>query len=148
MSEYPQYAQPKKKTNPWPWIALGCGVLFVGFLAFIGFIVTVVIGGMKSSAPYRDGMERARRDDRVVALLGTPIESGWFISGSINTENADGNANLSIPIHGPKGKARLHVVGEKESGRWRYTTMTVTPETGDPIDLLRAELLDKAPPGA
>lgn len=145
MSEYPQ--QPKK-TNPWPWIALGCGVLFFGFLAFLGFIFTVVVGSMRSSEPYRESMERARRDDRVIAALGTPIEPGIFISGSINTQNNNGDADLSIPIHGPKGKARIHVVGTKESGRWSYSRMTVTPEQGEPIDLLRRELLDRAPPGA
>jgi hypothetical protein len=148
MSEYPQYPQPKKKTNPWPWIALGCGVLFFGLIAFVGFIFTVVGGSMRSSVPYREATDRAQRDDRVAAALGTPIETGYFTSGSISVNNDAGNVDLSIPIHGPKGKAKIHVVGTKEGGRWSYSRMMVTPQTGEPIDLLRAELLDKAPPGA
>ena len=143
----PQFAPPKK-TNPWPWIAGGCLLLFVGFVGFMGLIMTITVGSMRASTPYKDGMERARRDDRVAALLGRPIESGWFITGSIKTYNGDGSTHMRSPLRGPKGKATLYVTGMKEAGRWSYSTMTVTPPAGDPIDLLRGEWLDRAPPGA
>lgn len=139
------------KTSPWVWVGVGCAVLFAGAVAFVAFIVFVVFAAMRSSDPYKDAMQRAQNDPRVMAALGTPIEPGWFISGSINTENRDGNANISIPISGPKQSASIHVAGTKEGGRWTYTRMIVTPATGPTIDLLdgpRTAFLWSAPESA
>jgi hypothetical protein len=126
----------QNRTSPWVWVGVGCAVLVVGAVAFVAFIGIVVVGAMRSSTPYQDAMERARTDPRVIEALGSPIEPGLFISGTINTKNQSGDADLSIPISGPRGKARIHVVGTKDSGRWSYSKMVVTPEKGDVIDLL------------
>lgn len=127
----------RKSTSPWVWIGVGCGVVILGGIALIAFIVVVVFGAMRSSAPYQDAMQRAQDDPRVAQLLGTPIKPGLFISGEINTKNRSGDADIEIPISGPKGKATIHVMGTKDGGRWTYSRMTVTPEKGgDVIDLL------------
>lgn len=132
---YGRPIQPKK-TNPLVWIGLGCGILFFAFIGFIVFIGVVVIGSFRSSDPYQQGVRRAQSDPRVVEALGQPIKVGWFISGSINTQNDRGEANLTIPISGPKGKAKIYVVGEKRRGLWTYSEMYVTPEKGEEINLL------------
>lgn len=132
------------KTSPWVWVGLGCGVLIAAGIAFVAFIVFVVFASMRSSDPYKEALQRARNDPRVIATLGTPIEPGMFVSGSINTQNRSGNADISVPVHGPKAKGTIHVVGTKSEGRWSYTTMTFTPERGDPVDLL--EPTSTAPP--
>ena len=125
-----------KRTSPWVWVGIGCGVLVVGCVVFVAFIAFVAVGAMRSSTPYKDAMQRAQTDPRVIEALGSPIEPGLFISGSINTQNQSGDADLSIPVSGPKGKARISVKGTKDEGRWTYTRMTVTPAKGEPIDLL------------
>lgn len=127
------------KTSPWVWVGLGCGVLVVGAVSFVAFIVFVVFAAMRSADPYKDGLQRAQHDPRVIEALGSPVEPGWFMSGSIKTENREGSANVSIPLHGPRGKASLYVVGTKHHGRWSYTEMTVTPEKGPEIDLMDQE---------
>jgi hypothetical protein len=49
---------------------------------------------------------------------------------------ASGEANLSIPISGPKGKARIYLKAEKSLGRWNYSDLVVEIEkTGERIDL-------------
>jgi hypothetical protein len=126
----------KKRTSPWVWVGVGCSVLIVGVAGFVAFIVFVVVAAMRSSTPYQDAMQRASNDPRVIEAIGSPIEPGMFISGSINTENRSGEADITIPISGPKRKAWIHVQGTKEGGRWTYTKMQVTPEKGEPIDLL------------
>jgi hypothetical protein len=126
----------KGKTSPWVWVGLGCGVLIAGAVAFVAFILFVVFASMRSAQPYQDGLHLAQRDPRVIAALGSPVEAGLLMSGSIKTENREGSANISIPLHGPKGKASLSVVGTKHRGNWSYSEMTVTLDKGGEIDLL------------
>ena len=126
----------EKKTSPWVWVGLGCGVLVVGVVAFVAFIVFVVAGSMRSSAPFKDGLMHARSDARVTEALGSPVEPGLFVSGNISTENRSGKCDLDIPLKGPKQSGSLHVVGTKEGGRWTYTRMVFTPDKGEPVDLI------------
>ncbi len=127
-------AKPPK--SPWFWVGIGCGAMMLMAVALLVFVAVVVFGSMRSSAPYRDAVARAQTDPRVTELLGSPVKPGYWFSGSINTQNRDGNANLDIPISGPKGKATLRVVGVKQRGRWTYSEMIVTPPTGPEINLL------------
>jgi Cytochrome oxidase complex assembly protein 1 len=135
-----------RKTRILPWILGGCGVLIVGFLAFIAFIIFVVGAATRSSDPYKAALARAQADPRVAEALGTPLEPGWFTQGSISVNNDSGQCDMTIPVSGPKGKAKIYVVGAKERGRWSYSSMVVTPESGPEIDLLTAESSSTAPP--
>ena len=128
--------EPERKRGVGLWIALGCGIAFVGLVAFVVFILFVVVGSMRGSTPYRDAVARAQNDPRVQAALGTPVKPGLFVSGSINTQNRDGDAKLDIPLSGPKGKATMRVVATKARGRWDYNQIIVTPKNGPEIDLL------------
>lgn len=128
--------EPKKSTSPWVWVGCGCGLLIAGAAAFVAFIVFVVFASIRSAAPYQDGLQRAQNDPRVQEALGAPIEPGWFMSGSIRTENRSGTCDIVIPLKGTTQKGSLHVVGTKDDGRWSYTKMLVTPHAGPPIDLL------------
>jgi hypothetical protein len=125
-----------KKSNPWIWVGLGCAVLFVGVVGFVGAVVFIVGTAMRSSQPYKDGLARATADPRVIEALGSPVEPGLFVSGNIQTNNQSGSADINIPLKGSKQKGSLHVVGTREGGRWTYTRMVMTPVRGDPIDLL------------
>ncbi len=126
----------------WKWLVpVGClGIVALG-LIFIAAIVGVVFGAMKSSDAYREALQHARSSPEVQAALGTPIEAGWFLSGHINVENTTGDADITFPISGPKGKAKVHAVATKESGRWNYSTLVVQVEGGKTIDLLPGRLL-------
>ena len=139
--------EAERKRGPGVWIAIGCGIAFIGLISFVVFILFVVFGSIRQSTPYRDSVARAQNDPRVRAVLGTPIKPGFFFSGSINTQNRDGDAKLDIPLSGPKGKATLRVVATKTRGRWSYEQMIVTPQRGAEINLLNEELKSTAPPG-
>ncbi len=125
-----------RKQNPWIWVGCGCAVAAAGAIAFVAFIVFVVFASMRSSTPYKDALARAQSDPRVLEALGKPIEPGWFVSGNINTQNQSGNCDLDLPLRGSKQKGSVHVVGTKEGGRWSYSRMVMTPDRGEPIDLL------------
>ena len=124
-------------------ILISCGLLTaVAICIFLvvggaAGIVATVFGSIKSSDVYQDALAEATADPEVVNTLGEPVEAGLIPSGSISVENASGEASLSIPISGPKGKGTLYVEATKSAGTWTYTVLEVAV-VGQPgrIDLL------------
>jgi len=95
-----------------------------------------VFGALKQSDAYKLAVARAKSDPRVTAALGTPIGEGWYLSGHTNVNGASGDADLSIPISGPKGKGTIYAVATKSGGEWSYSKLQVKIEsTGETIDL-------------
>ncbi len=51
-------------------------------------------------------------------------------------DGASGQADIAIPISGPKGKATIYAVATKSGGKWTYSKLTVqVVGGGDEIDL-------------
>lgn len=122
----------------WKWfLPTGCCLtpLVLGG-AFFAFVVVVVFGAMKQSDVYKTAVGRAKADARVTSALGTPISEGWFLSGKTNVNGGSGDADLSIPISGPKGKGTIYAVATKSAGQWTYSKLAVKIDsTGETIDL-------------
>jgi hypothetical protein len=59
------------------------------------------------------------------------------MSGQINVQNTTGDADINIPVSGPKGKGTIHAVAKKEGGSWRYSVLDVQVDGGPNINLLR-----------
>ena len=105
--------------------------------AFVGLIVMIVFSAMKTSDVYQEALARAKASDAVVEALGSPIKDGLFVSGSTNVNGASGEANLAIPISGPKGKGTLYVAATKSVGVWNYSSIVLeVKQTKRRIDLL------------
>ncbi len=132
----PPAAPPAKKSGCLKWGLIGCGSLLVlgGISAVI--LVVVVFGAIKKSDVYQEALRRAQNDPAVVSALGTPIEAGMIVTGSVNIDTSGGHAKLDFPISGPKGKASVHLVATKSGEKWEYTELTVTPANGAKINLL------------
>ncbi len=134
MGTYQQVSPPVPQQRGWfsrHWKLVvfgGIGVVFLGVVLFVCGIVLLVFSSMKSSEPYQHAVAAAQASPDVQRALGTPINTGMFLSGQINVTGASGNADLAIPIHGPKGKATLYVVAEKSAGEWEYKRIDVKPE--------------------
>lgn len=114
----------------WKWaLPVGCLLPLVlcggGIVLFAGAIFGIVSGAIRSSDAYQVGMAQVRANPEVVAALGEPIESGFWIQGSVNVDGPSGNVDVSIPISGPRGSGTLYVVGTRSAGRWQYSTMEV-----------------------
>lgn len=109
-------------------------LLVLGFLALIAFavvIVTLLTGIIKSTDVYSEALASARSEPEVINAIGEPIKAGLFVSGRIAVSGASGNADLTIPISGPKGKARVHVVASKSAGKWEYSILEVAVDQTD-----------------
>jgi hypothetical protein len=136
-----QPAAPRKGWfgRNWKWfVPSGCMTIIVLIAVFVGGILAVVEGSVKRSDAYIQALARVQADPQVSDKIGRPIEPGWFISGSVNVNGDSGDANLSIPISGPKGKGKIYVEAKKSAGLWQFETLQVEVE-GQPgrIDLLQ-----------
>ena len=140
----PPQPQPSWWNRNWKWaLPVGCLVLLLPVLAisgFVGAILAIVFGSIKSTDVYEEALALARSNPAVVEALGEPVEDGWFMTGQINVNGPSGSADISIPLHGPKGKGTLYVVASKSAGRWEYHTLELAVNgRDDRIDLLEAE---------
>src|SRR5205823_6366902 len=131
----------------WKWIVpVGCllPVLFIGGCGLAIFFFAT--GVMKQSDAYKTALARAQTNPAVIGAIGSPITQTGIVSGNSNVNGATGEANLSIPLSGPKGKARLYVEAKKSADLWFFQTMQVKIEkTGERIDLNQLQLPTRRP---
>lgn len=107
---------------------VGIGML-VTMSLFLLFVVPLFFGidaMMRRSDAYKLTMNTAQASPCVASALGSPLEPGWMMEGSISESPAEGSAELSIPVRGPKGKGRLDVEAKKQRGNWRIDSLVFT----------------------
>ena len=133
--------QPEKKgwwSRNWKWfVPVGClSMLAVGAVVIV-LIVTLVFGALKSSDVYKQALTKATANPTVISELGEPIEAGWMVSGSISVTGSSGEADISIPISGPRKSATIYAVGQKSAGQWKFARLEVeVPNRPPRINLL------------
>ena len=143
----PATPTPNWWTRNWKWfVPAGCLSIVVLFVVFAGSIALIVFNTMKSTDVYNEALARAKANPAVIDALGSPITEGFLISGNTNVNGASGEANLSIPISGPNGKATIYVAANKSLGRWNYSGLVVEiAKTHQRIDLLRSPVSASSP---
>ena len=125
---------------------LGCFGTLTLLMAFVVSIALIVFSAVKSTDVYKDALARAKAHPSVIEILGSPIKEGFLVSGNTNVNGASGEANLSIPISGPKGKGTIYVAANKSLGKWNYSGLIVEIEkTHQRIDLLRSRVSANSP---
>ncbi len=122
----------------WKWFApTGCLGLLLLATGLILVFMGIVFGAMKSSDAYKTALAKAKADPRVVDTLGSPIKAGFFVSGKTNVSGSSGQADLTVPISGPKDKGTMYLVASKFAGEWTFSKLVVEVEkTGERIDLI------------
>lgn len=108
------------------------------FVVLVGSIALIVFSAMKSSEVYKNALARAKTHPAVIEALGSPVTEGLLLSGNTNVNGASGEANLSIPVSGPKGKGTIYVAATKSLGQWNYSGLVLEiARTHQRIDLLQ-----------
>jgi Cytochrome oxidase complex assembly protein 1 len=129
--------QPNWFGRNWKWVVpLGCllPVVFVAGCGLLAFLFATDI--MKQSDAYKIALARAQANVAVIEAIGSPISQTGIVSGKSNVSGPTGQANLAIPLSGPKGKATLYVEAKKSADTWFFQTTVVKIEkTGERIDL-------------
>ena len=145
-------AEPRKgwfKRN-WKWFIPACCLfIFLLIVGGIGGILAIVEGSIKNSGVYTQALAQAQTNPQVVAQIGQPVTPGMFVSGNINVNGDSGDADISIPVSGPKGKGKVYAVAKKIAGRWQFETLVFGVDgTTDRIDLLQAQTAAQTAPAA
>ena len=137
--------QPGWLSRNWKWfVPVGCLTMLGLVVAFVTAIVLIVFGALRSSDAYQTAVARAKANPQVIEALGTPIEDGMFPSGKTNVDGSSGEADLTISISGPKGKANVYAIATKRAGRWTYSTLEAHVEgREDRINLLGDEAVER-----
>ena len=94
------------------------------------------MGALKKSDVFAEALKKAQNSPEVQSAIGTPVDTGWMLQGSLNYNNGAGTADLTIPLEGPKGEATLAVKAAKAAtGPWEYSVMEAQLPDGTKVDL-------------
>jgi hypothetical protein len=115
-------------------IPLGCLTLIFLIGAFGLVLLTVITTSFRNSDVYKQAIAKASEYSQVREQIGEPIRVGWLISGQLSVSGNTGNANLSIPLSGTRGKGAIRAVAHKSAGVWLFTFLQVTIE-GQPVSI-------------
>lgn len=126
---------PKKKSG------LKIALIVLGsFFALLIIIFIVIFASvrstLRSSEVYAQAMSTLQSTPEAVQLLGSPVEGGRAVSGSINVSNGSGDAELSIPVSGSLQKGDLIALAERENGQWQIYFLELQLENGQNLNLL------------
>jgi hypothetical protein len=113
----------------WKWfVPVGCLSIVVMAVAVVAAGIYFVFGAIKSSDVYQQALAKTRSNPAVVRELGEPIETGWLISGHINVSNDSGNADVRIPVSGPRKSGAVYATAIKKQGKWDFSALEVEIE--------------------
>lgn len=130
------FGQPPQTWMQRNWKKLVLGLVSLGVLAVVAFaagIVGLVMWSFRNSDVCKLSIEQARKNPEVVARLGEPVQPGYFFSGSMSVNGDSGSATITIPVHGPKGKADMYVDARKAMGTWTFIYVVVKTPSGERI---------------
>jgi hypothetical protein len=112
-------------------------VAIVAIVGFFGGIFLFVFGVFKNSDVYVKSLTKAQASPAVIQTLGEPVEEGFLLFGSIHVNGPSGEADLAIPISGPKGTGTIYAVATKSAGIWHFEVLKVGIKGSEErIDLL------------
>ncbi len=103
--------------------------IVAGFAVVLMVVLFAVFGDSDVS---RLALEAAKNNPVVQQRLGEPIKRGFFTSGSIEISDSSGHADLSIPVSGPKGSAKIYAVAQKKAGIWQFEILEVAFDETSP----------------
>ena len=83
---------------------------------------------MKNNEPYKTALNAAQTHPAAIAALGEPVKPGLLPTGKINLTGNEGDADIAVPVSGPKAKGKVYIVGTKSAGKWTYTTFELALE--------------------
>lgn len=125
----------------WPWVLpAGCLTLLLLLFGAIALVVALAFSLLRGSDVYQQAVGIARGSPVVIEHLGTPVEPGWLVRGSINTSGASGHAELALPLSGPRADATLYIEARRRAGQWEFRLMVLELDgDGRRFDLLEPE---------
>lgn len=123
--------QPPASTTPtWKIVTCVVTVFVLGVTVFVVGLIASIEKSFRSSTAYSMAIDRAQASPCVARTFGQPIVAKGFISGNLNANDDNGDAELEIPIRGPKTAGNLHVEAKKSGGLWVINSLTAEHSEG------------------
>ena len=131
-------------------------LIVVGAVAALGLVVALFVGAVAGVVFYSIGSSDAadtaraflRQNERLKADVGEVRDFGSFVTGGIKTQNATGNAELSLKVIGERKTVNATVAMAYRSGRdWRVVDAFYDNEAGERV-ALTDNFAEGAPPAA
>ncbi|HEX8814365.1 MAG TPA: cytochrome c oxidase assembly factor Coa1 family protein [Terriglobales bacterium] len=119
-------------------IVLGGLILLLLIALALGAVVLGRMSAVRHSGVFQEALARASADPKVVAELGEPIRTGYYVSGKLQTRGRFGFADFDVALIGPRNDGVLSVLAYKIRGEWQYRLLEVDVEGSPSIDLLPA----------
>ena len=118
-------------------IAAILGVLLLIVALFVGGITWFVFHTLSSSDAAETARTYLRNNEQLKQDIGEVKEFGWFVTGQINVQNANGEASLNFKVIGEKKTVNATVDLSYRSNRnWRVTGASYVSD-GRTIDLMK-----------
>lgn len=118
-------------------IAAILGVLLLIVAVFVGGITWFVFHTISSSDAAETARTYLRNNEQLKQDIGEVKEFGWFVTGQINVQNANGEASLNFKVIGEKKTVNATVDLSYRSNRnWRVTGAKYVSD-GRTIDLMQ-----------
>eukprot|EP01100_Stratorugosa_tubuloviscum_P005772 TRINITY_DN2556_c2_g1_i1.p1 TRINITY_DN2556_c2_g1~~TRINITY_DN2556_c2_g1_i1.p1 ORF type:complete len:278 (+),score=69.17 TRINITY_DN2556_c2_g1_i1:57-836(+) len=146
LGSYKKYAENKKKdfkTGIWERASLFFASS--GFLVFILIlIITIVLSNIfitrqnKKTAGFSASLKFIQENELAQKLLGTPIEDGYSVGISRNSDYLV----LRFSVSGPLDSVNVRSICFFKEGRGSIVYLELTPKNGNPIVLLEAKNID------
>lgn len=127
----------------WKWAvpAGGCLIILIIGIIFLVGMVGGITSIFKDSAPYQEAIRLAEENPEVQEAIGTPIESDGMISGNIVRSNGENSAQMSVPVKGPQGEAKIDFDAVEVNDQWQFNELFVVLKASqDTVWLVRVQL--------
>lgn len=114
-------------------LILGCGLAFpMAALA----ILLYFRGSGQRRAIADAAIYQAQGSAQLIGMIGLPIEPGWPVRGRVLTRNGNSNADLRVPLSGPRGKGTLLEWAQQDAGKWHICSLQFHSSTGVELTLV------------
>lgn len=112
-------------------------VLGLVALLFVGGIVGFIFYGIGNSDAAKVSKDFLRSNERLKQDIGEVKDFGSFITGNINTNNGEGNAQLHLKVIGERKQVNATVELVFHNGQqWRITGASYQNDAGQTVNLL------------
>lgn len=119
------------------WATAGVAVFVVAALLVPAGLFVGLMALFKDSDAYRKAIEVVAASPDAREYLGTPIETGFWVTGSVEADGDGGHADLEIPVTGPNGSGTVYLVADRSGALWHIRVLSLEiDDTGRRIDLL------------
>ncbi|HEY0319939.1 MAG TPA: cytochrome c oxidase assembly factor Coa1 family protein [Pyrinomonadaceae bacterium] len=121
------------------------GTLFLLVALFVGAILGLAYYAIGHSEAAETARNFLKQNEKLKQDIGEVRDFGSFITGSLNTQNADGNATLYLKVIGARRNVNATVSLISSQGRaWRVTDAAYVNEAGQTVYLL--DKYEETPP--